>query len=55
MAGIATRNTVYHAAKTIYAALRNNDKMNLNNAMSRWKKQIQRIREQYLKCSFIVF
>ena len=40
---------IYHAAKTIYAALRNNDKMNLNNAMSKWKKQIQRIREQYLK------
>ena len=29
--------------------LRNNDKMNLNYAMSRWKKKIQLIREQYLK------
>ena len=29
--------------------LRNNDKMNLNYAMSRWKKKIQQIREQYLK------
>ena len=29
--------------------LRNNDRMNLNFAMSRWKKKIQQIREQYLK------
>ena len=29
--------------------LRNNDKMNLNYAMSLWKKKIQQIREQYLK------
>ena len=29
--------------------LRNNDRMNLNYAMSRWKKKIQQIREQYLK------
>jgi hypothetical protein len=29
--------------------LRNNDKLNLNYAMSRWKKKIQQIREQYLK------
>ena len=29
--------------------LRNNDKMNLNYAMSRWKKKIQQIREKYLK------
>ena len=30
-------------------ALRDNDKKNLNLAMSRWKKKIQLIREQYLK------
>jgi hypothetical protein len=40
---------LYHATKTIAGALRNNDKMNLNNAMSRWKKKIQLLREQYLK------
>ena len=40
---------LYHAAKTIAGALRNNDKMNLNQAMSRWKKKIQLLREQYLK------
>ena len=40
---------LYHAIKTIAGALRNNDKMNLNHAMSRWKKKIQLIREQYLK------
>ena len=40
---------LYHATKTIAGALRNNDKMNLNHAMSRWKKKIQLLREQYLK------
>ena len=33
--------------------LRNNDRMNLNQAMSRWKKKIQQIREQYLKSLLI--
>ena len=33
--------------------LRNNDRMNLNYAMSRWKKKIQQIREQYLKSLLI--
>ena len=40
---------IYHATKTIISALRENDKKNLNYAMSRWKKKIQYIREQYLK------
>ena len=40
---------LYHATKTIAGALRNNDKMNLNHAMSRWKKKIQLLREEYLK------
>ena len=40
---------LYHATKTIAGALRNNDKMNLYSAMSRWKKKIQLLREQYLK------
>ncbi len=40
---------LYHATKTIAGALRNNDKMNLNHAMSRWKKKIQLLREKYLK------
>ena len=44
---------LYHATKTIAGALRNNDKMNLNQAMSRWKKQIQLLREKYLKCLLI--
>ena len=39
----------YHAARTIAGVLRNNDKKNLNYAMSRWKKKIQLLREQYLK------
>ena len=40
---------LYHATKTIASAMRNNDKMNLNNAMSRWKKKIQLLREKYLR------
>ena len=39
----------YHAAKIIAGALRNKDKMKLNNAMSIWKKKIQLLREQYLR------
>ena len=39
----------YHATKTIITGLRNNDKKNLFNAISRWKKKIYLIREQYLK------
>ena len=37
------------ACKIIYNRLLFNDKLNLNQAMSRWKKKIQQIREQYLK------
>ena len=44
---------LYHATKTIAGALRNNDKMNLNNALSRWKKRIQFLREEYLRSLLI--
>ena len=44
---------MYHATKAILNALRDNDKKNLNYAMSKWKKQIQLIREQYLKSLLI--
>ena len=37
------------AKKIIINRLRTNDKLNLNNAMKKWKKKIQQIREQYLK------
>ena len=43
----------YHAAKTIMAALRNNDKLILNRAMGNWKKQIYLMKEQYLKSLLI--
>ena len=43
----------YHAIKTLSSYLRNNDKLILNNAMSRWKKKIQLIRELYLKSLII--
>ena len=43
----------YHAAKTIMAALRNNDKLILNRAMGNWKKQIHLMKEQYLKSLLI--
>ena len=37
------------AKKIVGNTLRNNDKLNLNYALSLWKKKIQQIREQYLK------
>ena len=37
------------ARKIIINTLRTNDKLNLNWAMKKWKKQIQLIKEQYLK------
>ena len=44
---------IYHASKLIENITRNNDKTNMNNALSRWKKQIHLLKEQYLKSLLI--
>ena len=44
---------LYHATKVIGGFLRNNDKMNLYNALNRWRNKIHQLREQYLKALLI--
>ena len=44
---------LYHAKRIIGGQLRSNDKMNLYNALNRWRNQVYLLKEEYLKALLI--